>query len=64
MAKVRVGLGFTMNLGDFQSARVDIAVEDDTRQGEGVNDAFERVYGFVETKLIEKQESLAKELGG
>lgn len=64
MAKVRVGLGFTMNLGDFQSARVDIAVEDDAREGEGVNDAFERIYAFVENKLIVKQEELEKELSG
>lgn len=64
MAKVRVGLGFTMNLGDFQSARVDIAVEDDAREGEGVNDAFERIYSFVENKLIVKQEELEKELSG
>jgi hypothetical protein len=64
MAKVRVGLGFTMNLGDFQSARVDIAVEDDAREGEGVNDAFERIYAFVENKLVVKQEELEKELSG
>lgn len=64
MASVRVGLGFTMNLGDFQSARVDISVEDEQRDTEGVNDAFERVYSFVEKKLIEKQEELQKELGG
>ena len=64
MAKVNVRLGFTMNLGDFQSARVDIGVEDDVREGEGVNDAFDRIYSFVETKLVDKQEELAKELGG
>lgn len=64
MAKVRVGLGFTMNLGDYQTARVDISVEDETRQDEGVNAAFDRIYAFVEGKLIDKQESLAKELSG
>lgn len=64
MAKVNVRLGFTMNLGDFQSARVDIGVEDDVREGEGVNDAFNRIYAFVEDKLVDKQESLAKELSG
>lgn len=64
MTRVSTRLGFTMNLGDFQSARVDIGVEDDLRDGEGINDAFERVYSFVEKKLIEKQEELQKELGG
>lgn len=61
--RVTVSLGFTKNLGNFESLRVDIGVQDFVRQGEHINDATERVYKFVENKLIEKQEEIAKELG-
>jgi hypothetical protein len=52
--KVNVTLGYTLNLGNFQSLRLDLGVIDSRRDGETVNDAFERVYSFVETKLAEK----------
>jgi len=57
--KVTVGLGYTLNLGNFQSLRIDLSVSDNKRDGENTNDAFERVYAFVEAKLAEKvRESL------
>ena len=49
--KVRVALGYTLNLGNFQSLRIDVEVQDSKREGENTNDAFERVYAFVEEKL-------------
>ena len=52
--KVTVGLGYTLNLGNFQSLRIDISVADNKREGENTNDAFERVYKFVEEKVAEK----------
>lgn len=52
--KVTVGLGYTLNLGNFQSLRIDISIADNKREGENTNDAFERVYKFVEEKLAEK----------
>lgn len=57
--KVTVGLGYTLNLGNFQSLRIDLSVSDSKREGENTADAFERVYKFVEEKLAEKvKESL------
>lgn len=57
--KVTVGLGYTLNLGNFQSLRIDLSVSDSKRQGENITDAFERVYAFVEAKLADKvKESL------
>ena len=47
-------LGYTLNLGNFQSLRLDLGVVDSKRDGESVNDAMERVYTFVESKLAEK----------
>ena len=52
--KVSITLGYTINLGNFQSLRLDLGVTDNRREGENINDAFERVYKFVEDKLTEK----------
>ena len=60
--KVTVTLGYTLNLGNFQSLRVDLGIEDSRRDGENINDAFERVYSFVETKLAEKVKEASAEI--
>ena len=52
--KVSVTLGYTLNLGNFQSLRLDLGVTDSRRDGENVDQAFERVYKFVEDKLTDK----------
>ena len=52
--KVSVTLGYTLNLGNFQSLRLDLGVVDSRRDGENVDQAFERVYKFVEDKLTDK----------
>jgi hypothetical protein len=63
--KVSATLGYTLNLGNFQSLRLDLGVVDERREGENIEQAFERVYGFVEKKLTEKvkeaKESLLEE---
>jgi len=62
--KVTVGLGYTLNLGNFQSLRIDISVADNKREGENTNDAFERIYKFVEEKLAEKVKESVEEADG
>ena len=52
--KVSVTLGYTLNLGNFQSLRLDLGVVDSKRDGENTDQAFERVYKFVEDKLTDK----------
>lgn len=52
--KVNVTLGYTLNLGNFQSLRIDLGIEDSRRDGETIEDAFNRVYSFTEGKLIQK----------
>jgi len=52
--KVNVALGYTLNLGNFQSLRIDIGIQDSKRDGETTSEAFDRVYSFVEAKLSEK----------
>jgi hypothetical protein len=60
--KVTVGLGYTLNLGNFQSLRIDLSVTDNKRENETTNDAFERVYKFVEVKLGEKVKEATSEI--
>lgn len=62
--KINVTLGYTLNLGNFQSLRIDLGIVDSRRDGENINDAFERVYSFVESKLAEKVKEASAELEG
>jgi hypothetical protein len=54
LTKVNVTLGYTLNLGNFQSLRLDLGVIDSKRDGETTEQAFDRVYKFVEDKLTDK----------
>jgi hypothetical protein len=60
--KVKVDLSFTRNLGNFESIKIGIGIEDDVRAGENVDTATERVYKFVEEKLIQKTQEVEAEL--
>ena len=62
--KVTVGLGYTLNLGNFQSLRIDLSITDNKREGENTNEAFERVYALVEKKLTEKVAEAHSEADG
>jgi len=62
--KVKVDLSFTRNLGNYESIKIGIGVEDSVRSGETVSAATERVYKFVEDKLIEKTREIEEELKG
>ena len=52
--KVSATLGYTLNLGNFESLRVDLGITDYVRQGENIKEAQDRVYKTVEVQLIEK----------
>jgi len=60
--QVTVNLGYTMNLGNFQSFRIDLGCTDYVRETENVDQAMERVYEFVEDKVIAKLEEAKKEI--
>ena len=60
--KVSVTLGYTLNLGNFQSLRLDLGIIDSKRDGENVDEAFSRVYKFVEDKLTEKIQEAKSEI--
>ena len=61
---VRVDLSFTRKLGNFESIKIGIGVDDFVRDGETVDAATDRVYKFVEDKLIQKTQEVEEELRG
>ena len=64
MTKVTCSHGFTVNLGDFQSYRVDFGIEDSVREGESVVEATERINKFVESVLESKVAQIVAEHRG
>jgi hypothetical protein len=60
--KVSVTLGYTLNLGNFQSLRVDLGFTDFVRNDETPESAMQRAYDFVENQVSTKIEEAKKEL--
>ena len=61
---VNAELSYTRNLGNYENIKINLGVQDYVRDGENVNTAMDRVYAFVEDKLITKMEEIEKELKG
>jgi hypothetical protein len=59
---VKVELQFTRNLGNYESLKIGIGIEDFQRDGENIDEATNRVYTFVEKKLMEKVNEVEQEL--
>ena len=60
--RLKWSLGFTHNLGNFQSIRIDCAIEDTARQDESVKELSNRIYAMVEQELVEKVNEAKAEL--
>jgi len=60
---VKVNLKFVRNLGNYESVHVELGVEDFVRESdENTGAAMDRVYKFVEAKVVEKVAEIEKEL--
>ena len=62
--RVRVGLKFVRNLGNYESIHIDLGVEDHVRGEETVNQAMDRVYKFVEEQLVQKVQDIEEDVSG
>lgn len=63
MTKVRVALKFVRNLGNYESIHIELGVEDYVRDTEAsVDIAMDRVYTYVESKLMEKVQEIEEDL--
>lgn len=58
--KVKVNKGLTINLGNFESARVDIGIERDIEPGEDLENAFLSVSHEVDLELKQQTEDIRK----
>ena len=59
--RVKVDLSFTRNLGNYESIKIGVGIEDWVRDGETADSATERVYKFDEDKLIQKTREVEEE---
>jgi len=59
-SKIDVSLGFT-STRNFNSVRVDIGITDFVRAEETLDEAVERVYSYVEGKVVHKLEQAKRE---
>lgn len=50
--RISIQMGFTRNLGGFQTMRIDAGLESDRLEGETIQQHWERVYGFVEEHYL------------
>jgi hypothetical protein len=60
--KVQWNIGYTVNVGNFQSLRLDCQVTDYKHEDETAKEASDRVYKFVENQLVEKLNEAKEEL--
>ena len=60
--RVKWTLGYTMNLGNFQSMRIDCEIQDSKRDDESMLEASSRVYKATESELVKKIREAKKEL--
>lgn len=62
--KVKVSLGYTLNLGNFESLRIDVGVEDFVVGDENLDHAMVRTYNYLEEVLTLKVKEAKAELDG
>ena len=62
--RVKVGLKFVRNLGNYENIHVDLGVEDYVRGGETVAEAMDRVYEFVEEQLVQRVQEIEADING
>jgi len=60
--RVTVSVGYKMNMGNYESANVNISVSATATPGEKAGAAVDRVSGLVEQKLVEKFTDMQAEL--
>lgn len=60
--RVRAAVGFTRNMKNFESLRLDFDIEDSVRPDETVSEAAHRVYKKASDILVESLQELEDEL--
>lgn len=53
-ARWSFSLGYTLNVGNFQSLRIDIGLQDSALPGENAEQAYDRIVNAVSAKFLER----------
>lgn len=64
MESVRVTVGFTQNIGNFENIKTEVAIESTPLDGESHEEAIDRVTATLEPKFIEKAREVYDTLSG
>jgi hypothetical protein len=62
--RVSMMIGYTRNMGNFESLRLDVGIEIDVKEGESVDSAFNRVYEKLGDELASKIAASERALNG
>lgn len=62
--RVKVGLRFLRNLGNYETIAIEVGIEDSVRNGENVSQAMDRVYSFVEEQLVQRVQDIEADING
>ena len=58
---IEISLSKTVNLGDYESIKIQVGLSEDIQDKDNLNEEFNRICGDVEEKLNEYCEKLEKE---
>ena len=61
--RVDVRMGFTRNLGNFESLKMDVGLAIDGKPGENPQQTFDKVAAWVEKQLVARFQKVTQELG-
>lgn len=50
---IGANMGYTMNMGDYESMRADVWATVDLEEGQSLNEGFNKLIGFLDKKLKE-----------
>lgn len=62
--RLTVSVGYTVNVGDFESLRLDFGMEDIKRPRETPKEAVERIFNFLNQELEDKVKDAKRSLRG
>lgn len=62
--RVHASVGYTVNVGDFESLRIDFGVEDVKRPNETLKEANARLFNFVNKELEDKVTAAKRSFNG
>lgn len=54
--RITATFGLTINLGNYESARIDCQYETDVREGETIEEAYDRAWSIVDEQIAAKTE--------